>query len=403
MNKSEKVVCFLSAHLPSSKSKQAGQKIAYNNLFNISREYKVILISFANSDEIRDIDNSLYSLCEEVVIIPINNFYRFLNAIINLLVPWFISFRSSRKVYKKIKEINKKYTKVIFWLEYEQMIQYVKNNKSVHNYWIVVCHDIISQMFERKRENAKGIKKVIFDIEYRRLKKWEKQYLQMVDEVIVLSQKDALLLSDYNVKSVTVGFPQIPDSKDANDLQLSPNPSIIFFGAMNRIENEDAVLWFLEKIYPLIRNELGDIDFTVVGAHPSSKLIAICNKYSNVKVTGFVEDPGVYFQKAWLAVAPLRLGAGIKVKVLESLAQGVPVVATKVGAEGIDASEEEGLYVRDSEEEFARTCINLLSNPINCMSKKIQALYWIKKHYKQKELNSQRIASVIRKGMNILE
>jgi len=402
LNKSEKVVCFLSAHLPSSKSKQAGQKIAYNNLFNISKEYKVILISFANSDEIRDIDNSLYSLCEEVVIIPINNFYRFLNAMINLFVPWFISFRSSRKVYKKIEEINKKYKKVIFWLEYEQMIQYVKNNKSIHNYWIVVCHDIISQMFERKKKNAKGIKKVIFDIEYKRLKKWEKQYLPLVDEVIVLSQKDALLLSDYNVKSVTVGFPQIPDSKDATDLQLSPNPSIIFFGAMNRIENEDAVLWFLEKIYPLIRNELGDIDFTVVGAHPSSKLIAICNKYSNVKVTGFVEDPGVYFQEAWLAVAPLRLGAGIKVKVLESLAQGVPVVATKVGAEGIDASEDDGLYVRDSEEEFARACINLLSNPINCMSKKIRALYWIKNHYKHKELNSQRIASVIRKGINIL-
>ena len=100
---------------------------------------------------------------------------------------------------------------------------------------------------------------------------------------------------------------------------------------MNRKENEIAVLDFVNNIWPYVDKE--NTKFYIIGANPSKKISDL--KDDNIIVTGFVEDPKEYFSIMDLSVVPLTLGAGIKIKVLESLANKIPVITTSVGAEGI--------------------------------------------------------------------
>ena len=129
----------------------------------------------------------------------------------------------------------------------------------------------------------------------------------------------------------------------------------MFWGAMNRLENENAVTNFMKNIWPLVDKE--NTKFYIVGANPSKKILNL--KSENIIVTGFVEDPNEYFEIMDLSVTPLLLGAGIKIKVLESLAAKIAVITTNVGAEGIGIINSEHAYVTDDNKEFAKK-INLL-------------------------------------------
>jgi len=160
--------------------------------------------------------------------------------------------------------------------------------------------------------------------------------------------------------------PVISDSFRQIDRNHVEANTLLFWGAMNRKENVDAVKWFLKEIFPRISLFIPDTKLYIVGANPPNEIVKLQSK--QVTITGFVDNPGQYFEKCHLAVAPLRMGAGIKIKVLEYLEAGLPVVATTVGAEGI---EHRNLVVADGAEDFARAVVHGLAGvPPGVMKKR---------------------------------
>lgn len=131
--------------------------------------------------------------------------------------------------------------------------------------------------------------------------------------------------------------------------------TMLFWGALNRTENEDGVLWFLNSIYPKIINKIPNAKLIIMGAYPSPKIL----KYSspNIIIPGYVENPIPYFEKAAIGIAPLRLGAGLKIKVLEFMAARIHTVCTSVAAEGISYNEDQ-ITVADNETDFANSVID---------------------------------------------
>ena len=110
--------------------------------------------------------------------------------------------------------------------------------------------------------------------------------------------------------------------------------SLLFWGAMNRPENEQAILTFIDNCFYKLRQKDSEFKLYIVGSSPTKKLLAF--KSDNIVITGFVEDPTAFFEKAEIGIVPLIKGAGIKLKTLEMLEAGLPVIATTVGAEGVD-------------------------------------------------------------------
>jgi glycosyltransferase involved in cell wall biosynthesis len=145
--------------------------------------------------------------------------------------------------------------------------------------------------------------------------------------------------------------------------QWSPSSShrLLFVGSMDVRMNVDAVTWFTKSIFPKLRHQVPDVQFDIVGRSPTSDVQALANE-DGVHVTGRVKGLRQYYERASIAVVPSRLGGGTKLKVPEAMAAGVPVVATSVGAQGLDLEDETHLQIADDEEEFARSTAELLRN-----------------------------------------
>lgn len=122
---------------------------------------------------------------------------------------------------------------------------------------------------------------------------------------------------------------------------LAGRNAMIFVGGFNHKPNQDAIFWFMEQVYPQIMKELPHLKFYIVGSHPTDAVRALGEGNDNIEVTGFVTDERLaeLYRLSCVNVIPLRYGAGIKGKVIETMYFGVPAVTTPIGAEGLPGVE----------------------------------------------------------------
>ena len=148
--------------------------------------------------------------------------------------------------------------------------------------------------------------------------------------------------------------------KPLSDIEEIPG-NLIIFGNMDFLPNYDAAIHFAEDILPLVRESHPEVTFTVVGTNPLPQVSAL-EKIEGVEVTGRVEDLKPYIQRATMLVAPMRFGAGIKNKVLESMAVEKPVVTNSTGVEAMHPLVSELLCLADNEVAFAKQVCDLLDD-----------------------------------------
>ena len=139
---------------------------------------------------------------------------------------------------------------------------------------------------------------------------------------------------------------------------------IVFVGAMDYFPNADAAIFFAERIWPHVRNRLDGAELTIAGKSPGAAVLAL-GKLPGVTVTGTVPDIRPVYHGALAAVVPLRSGGGTRLKILEAMAAGVPVVSTPVGAEGLEVVDGENVLLVDSSDAdgWADRLVSLAESP----------------------------------------
>jgi glycosyltransferase involved in cell wall biosynthesis len=148
--------------------------------------------------------------------------------------------------------------------------------------------------------------------------------------------------------------PAAPDGESA--------PSLMLCAGFGVYRNCEAASWFVRQIFPQVRKAIPDAQFWVVGSNPPPEIRQL-EEVAGVHVTGTVEDVRPYYARAAISVAPYRYGEGTKLKVLEAMACGVPVVSTTVGCQGIQVRDGEHLLVADTPDAFTESVVGLLRNP----------------------------------------
>lgn len=223
----------------------------------------------------------------------------------------------------------------------------------------LVSHDVLSQRFQRRYEHAQGWRRILTRLETYRVKRWETAVLRGFGQVRVLSEKDKKLVESLTGrKDVLVTYPEVPryiDPSERTRDQIDPS-MMLFWGHIGRQENADAVHFFVRKIMPFILAKRPDARLVIAGIDPPESVRALAG--SAVVVTGYVEHPDALFRSAAVGVVPLRFGSGIKIKTVEMIACGLPVVATSVGAEGVAPSDL--LTTVDQEDTFANAVVDHL-------------------------------------------
>jgi len=242
-------------------------------------------------------------------------------------------------------------------IEFTQMAHYVKYLEGIPA--IIDESDIA---YIRRRRFANTItsysKRKLLDWDTQKLRKYEIGFCSKYRGILVRTDCDRkTLLQEIPGAYIEVIPPWVDISFCGQVVPERAENHLLFYGAMWRPVNEQAAVYFLEKIFPKVVAEEPDARFTILGSRPSSRLQNVASH--QVQVTGFVSDVLPFYNQTAVVVVPLLSGAGIKGKIVQALACGKPVVTTSVGGEGIPASEADGLFVRDDPQQFA-DCVLLL-------------------------------------------
>jgi glycosyltransferase involved in cell wall biosynthesis len=180
------------------------------------------------------------------------------------------------------------------------------------------------------------------------------------DMVITVTEDEARILAS-ELPGVPIHI--IPNIHDAPATTRSETsfPSLLFIGTFTHEPNVDGMLWFAREIWPGLRSKHLDIQLRVVGGNPPPAIQALDG--DGMEILGYVPDTLSYLMDSWLSVAPLRFGAGMKGKVGEAMAAGLPVVTTSFGAEGFGLVPGEHLFVADDPVTFSESISKLIDDP----------------------------------------
>jgi glycosyltransferase involved in cell wall biosynthesis len=324
---------FICPFLPARNAPQAGHRLAF--------EYICILAERSNVDVVLllkervDTSDELYRLpnVEVVLVASFRSINLIFSGISNLGRIPFLT-RYSKKVAANIIELIKRNVYDVVNLEFSQTFIYIKDIRAnfKENVTVHLCaHDIQAQAYLRKGGVQSLFSSSVF--------KEERLLTSLASKIFVLSEKDKGLMKSLYGDQLDVELKPLPLPKFISEINRSPETiergSLMFWGAMNRPENELSIIHFIDNVFNSICAKKGaDIKLYIVGAKPTAKL----RKYAseNIIITGFVENPVRYFNMAEIGIVPLLFGAGVKLKTLEMLASGMQVISTPIGSEGID-------------------------------------------------------------------
>lgn len=199
-------------------------------------------------------------------------------------------------------------------------------------------------------------------VQWQRLRRYEAETCRRADRVLAVSTADAEALRKLIPELDVTVIPNGIDTRRYRPVMESveaPDNRLVFTGTMNFRPNVDAVLWFAREVLPLVQIEVPDVRFFVVGQRPHRRLDPL-RRNPAVTLTGWVEDVRPYFADATVYVAPLRMGGGTRLKLLEAMAMAKPIVATSLGAEGYPVRDGHELILADKPAAFADAVISLL-------------------------------------------
>jgi len=206
-------------------------------------------------------------------------------------------------------------------------------------------------------------RRALLEIEWRKMRRYEAAACRRASLTIAVSESDRALLASLAPGSRICTVPTgVDTSYFSLDGYKETPTALVFTGSMDWYPNEDAILYFINSILPLIRQEVPEVSLAIVGRRPTPRLLNAAAA-ADVRVTGAVEDVRPYIVEAAVYVVPLRVGGGTRLKIFEALAMGKAVVSTTIGAEGLPLVPGKHFLAADDPANFSRAVVALLRDP----------------------------------------
>lgn len=241
-----------------------------------------------------------------------------------------------------------------------QAVQFAESGRKV----ILNEHNIESVIIKRYRQVERNLpRKLYAAYEGWRMERFENRIWRRYQNVWVCSPVDR----DEVLRRVPQGrVDVIPNGVRipilGNGRRGLVPKSLVYTGLIGWHPNEDAVLFFIQEIYPLIKQRVPDVKFWVVGKGPTERVKRLAAQDGSITVTGFVDDVRGYIEEAEVFVVPLRIGSGTRLKILEAMAMKKAVVSTSVGCEGLAVTDQDNIFIADDAPAFARRVVELLND-----------------------------------------
>ncbi|MBL7016569.1 MAG: glycosyltransferase [Kiritimatiellales bacterium] len=363
-------ILFLTIKLPHSEV-VGGNRIVYQRIrYLASQGHQIGLISYTSGEtpeekkSIQPFVTDLYTFPQPRRKIWTRIFHDYIAPSRPALI-WKLYSKNMTRMVANVVEKGK-YDLVI--AEFSEMGQFLYKNSylsAVHT--VISCHRCMTASYEKYRE----MKEVRWRLhvkslpQLRGLRKYEFEMYRSADRILVLTHQDRFMMQYY---APDLAISVTSCGVDVDDLQKHPSvpkePIILMTGYMRDPANEDGVEWFVHHVWANLKTKHPDVKFYIVGADPSNRIKKLVAQDHRIVVTGTVKDLGPYRNRARVLVSPVRLGSGMRTKVLEAMAFGLPVVSTSLGMEGIEAQTGVNCLVADTPELFSQSVDWLLTDRV---------------------------------------
>lgn len=348
-------ILWVTAYLPHS-GRHAGAGRMFELIKRLSSRYRITLLSFLETDDEKSFVPEVAPYCEEVVAFRRTHPPRW-----NLFAyEPFDEFRTPEMTRAFDSRLEHNDFDLIHF-EYTQMACYADRAAGIPT--IITKHEVdFAACARRARTESNPATKL----------RWFYNYLQVLDREIRLARKvDGIIcMTDPDARALRKFLPPIPiyTINTGVDLEYFQPPKepcgnarIIFVGAFQHLPNVDAMLYFCSEILPIIRREAPHVELLVVGSKPTPAILDLTAD-PLIHVSGFVPDIRPYMARSSVYVVPLRLGVGIRGKILEAWGMAIPVVSTSVGCAGLRCENGGNILVADNPEQFAAQTLALLKD-----------------------------------------
>jgi glycosyltransferase involved in cell wall biosynthesis len=308
-------ILFITAFPPNRMT--AGQNYTRNLIEELSVFHDIELVYFDYPNHKCDLKGEL-----KVNKMKLNGIKKIINCLKLPFIHPFFSARFSFRLWFYIFRNRNKFD--VLYLDFSQVFVYSLFIKAKQI--VLMSHDVIYQKYTRR----KGFLDVFFG---GLIMFWERLLLRQANKILVFSDKDAELIDQYfDLKADRVDFYIDNDITKINHYDIEITNRFCFFGAWNREENLEGLIWFIANVLPSVKES----DFVILGGGMPDNLKVKISNESNIKYIGFVNNPYSVIASSQALIAPVFNGAGVKVKVLESLCCGTSVIGTNIAFEGIN-------------------------------------------------------------------
>ncbi len=223
-------------------------------------------------------------------------------------------------------------------------------------YRVLDLHNIESTLMQSYAASSSGARRFLALADAAALRRLERRSLATFDQRLVVSESDRARLP------IGVDALVCPNGCQLEDpVPAATEPVAAFVGLLGWTPNAEAAQWLVRDVWPLVASRLSPVELLLVGRDPTPEVCALAQR--GVTVTGTVPSVRPYLERARVAVAPLRSGGGSRLKILEALAFGRPVVSTTIGVEGLEDLVHQGVTVADKASDFADAVVELLADP----------------------------------------
>jgi sugar transferase (PEP-CTERM/EpsH1 system associated) len=347
----------------------SGDRIrVYNLIMRLAVNHQVTICAPTRSQEEETSVRHLKKVCGEVETgeIKRKNLFQRLPGLAQFALtgkPLELSFLYSERLWEKVNKLSITERYDIIHIEHSRMAFYLDAVRNYHSHGTVLSFQnvAVEQYKSISNIHSGSIAKLRAKLFSLQMSQWETHTAQRFHRCVTVSANDRELLlarnPDLRIDLVPNGVDtQLYKPLPCEDLQ----PAILFIGTMSYPPCSDGAIYFCESILPHIRKIIGDVKLWIVGADPPPEVKKLEDDF--ICVTGRVPDILPYYKKSSVCVVPLRAGGGTRLKILEAMALGRPVVSTTIGCEGLEVVDWEHLLISDSPEQFAEKTVRLLTD-----------------------------------------
>lgn len=331
----------------------------------LCQRHRVMLLTMSASDP-RHCDLSLVApYCDRVEVIHLPRWRSLVNCARELLGsgPLQVAYYRSRAAEAKLRELMDDGNVDVVYAYHLRSGQYLAGVDRCPK--VLDLKPVQSLNLRRMKDHVRGsFKRLLYRLEYHRVKAYEPALVRSCSRCFVISEADRREIDpDRSMTNLSLNPHGLDPDYFVSDPDCEKEPAtIVLSGKMHYDPNVDAAQFFCLQILPLIRARVPAVKLYIVGTNPKPEVAALARE-PGVVVTGTVDDLRPYLARSQVAVAPMRIGAGLQNKVLEAMSMGLPLVATSVANEGIGATDCEQLLIADSAADFAERVLRLLERP----------------------------------------